>query len=46
MGRRVVARARRIHLAGVREHFLGRCTDDEPATMVTVWERLPPGCTA
>lgn len=44
-GRRVFTRARRTHLAGVREHFLNHCTDDELATLVNVWERLLPGCT-
>ena len=44
-GGRVVIRARRTHLAGVREHFLSHCTDDELATMVAVWERVLPGCT-
>lgn len=45
-GRRAFLRARRTHLAGVRELFLGKCTDEELATMATLWERLFPGATA
>ena len=44
-GQRAFLRARRTHLAGVRELFLGRCNDEEIAVMVELWERLLPGCT-
>lgn len=45
-GQRRFVRARRTHLATVREHFLGRCTDDELAILAELWERLVPGSTA
>lgn len=44
-GQRAFVRARRTHLAAVQELFLGRCSDDELAMMVGLWERLLPGCT-
>ncbi len=44
-GRRLFARARRTHLEAVTRLFLDRCSPDELATMVAVWERLSPGCT-
>ena len=44
-GQRAFTRARRTHLAGVRELFLGRCSEEEVRTMVKLWERLLPGCT-
>ena len=44
-GQRAFARARRAHLAEVRERFLDRCSEEEFATLVAVWERLLPGST-
>ena len=44
-GHRAFTRARRTHLAGVRELFLDRCRDDELALITDLWERLLPGCT-
>ena len=44
-GRRVFLRARRTHLAGVRDNFLAHCSDEELAVMARVWERLLPGST-
>lgn len=44
-GRRTFVRARRTHLAAVQRHFLDRCTPQELAVMVAVWERVLPGCT-
>ena len=45
-GQRTFVRAKKIHLAGVREHFLGRCTEQDLAVLVDVWERVLPGSTA
>ena len=42
-GRRLLARARPAHLAGVRERFLRNLTDAEMAALAEVWERLVPG---
>lgn len=44
-GRRAYTRARRTHLAGLRELFIGRCSEEELAMLVSLWERLLPGCT-
>lgn len=44
-GQKAFLRARRTHLAGVRAHFLDRCTEAELETLVAVWERLLPGST-
>jgi len=42
-GRRLFAAARRTHLAGVRERFLERFTDEELRTLAGFWQRLQPG---
>lgn len=39
-GRAALAEARRTHLAGVREHFLERFTEEELRTLGGFWERL------
>jgi DNA-binding MarR family transcriptional regulator len=44
-GRKAFARARRTHLAGVREGFLERFDAKELAQMTEFWERLLPGST-
>lgn len=44
-GKKAFVRARKTHLAGVRERFLERCSAEELALMVDVWERLLPGST-
>jgi DNA-binding MarR family transcriptional regulator len=38
--------ARATHLAGVRERFLSRVTEQELAELAAVWERVLPGITA
>ena len=30
----------------IRAHFLGRCSDEELATLAALWERLLPGSTS
>jgi DNA-binding MarR family transcriptional regulator len=45
-GQRTFVRARTIHLASVREHFLAHCTDKELDVLASVWERVLPGATA
>jgi DNA-binding MarR family transcriptional regulator len=45
-GRRLFARARVTHLAGVRERFLGHLSDQERESLAAVWERLRPGAAA
>ena len=42
-GRELFATARRTHLAGVHERFLGRFSREELRTLVALWERLQPG---
>ena len=42
-GRELFAAARRTHLAGVRERFLARFSEDELLTFAGFWERLLPG---
>ena len=42
-GRKVFAAARRTHLSGVRERFLGRFTKPELLTLAALWERIEPG---
>jgi DNA-binding MarR family transcriptional regulator len=44
-GRKAFLRARRTHLAGVRERFLGRFDERELEQMAEFWERLLPGST-
>ncbi len=39
-------RARATHLAGVRERFLSRVTEQELAGLAALWERVLPGITA
>jgi DNA-binding MarR family transcriptional regulator len=45
-GRRRFVGAGRTHLETVRAHFLGRCSDEELATLAALWERLLPGSTS
>ncbi len=42
-GRELFATARRTHLAGVHERFLGRFSREELRTLTALWERLQPG---
>jgi DNA-binding MarR family transcriptional regulator len=42
-GEQVLARARPTHLAGVRERFLSRFSDDELVQLALFWERVRPG---
>ena len=42
-GRELLTAARRTHLAGVRERFLDRFSDDELLTLAGCWERVRPG---
>jgi DNA-binding MarR family transcriptional regulator len=44
-GRKAFARARRTHLAEVRQRFLERFDERELAQMAAFWERLLPGST-
>ena len=44
-GRKAFLRARRTHLAGVRERFLARFDERELSQMAEFWERLLPGST-
>ena len=44
-GRKAFLRARRTHLAGVRQRFLQRFDERELAQMTEFWERLLPGST-
>ncbi|HEX2503393.1 MAG TPA: MarR family transcriptional regulator [Miltoncostaeaceae bacterium] len=44
-GQRAFVRARRTHVAEVRKRFLDRCSEEELATLVELWERLLPGST-
>lgn len=41
-GRSQLAAARATHLAGVREHFLSRFSDDELRMLGDLWERVRP----
>ena len=45
-GRAAFERARRTHLAGVRERFLGPLSGEEREMLAQLWERLLPGATA
>lgn len=42
-GRQRFADARRTHLAGVRDRFLGEFSATELKTLASMWERLQPG---
>lgn len=42
-GRKLFAAARRTHLAGVRERFLDRFSDEDMRTFAAFWERIQPG---
>jgi len=42
-GRKLFAAARRTHLAGVRNLFLDRFTDEELRVFAASWERVQPG---
>jgi DNA-binding MarR family transcriptional regulator len=42
-GRAVFERARRTHLAGVRERFLSHLSRDEQRTLAELWEKVSPG---
>ena len=42
-GRELFARARKTHLDGVRERFLGRLSADEQRTLAALWEKVSPG---
>ena len=44
-GQRAFVRGRKTHLAEVREQFLDRCSEEELALLVDLWERLLPGST-
>ncbi len=44
-GREAFAAARRTHLSGVRERFLGRFSEAELLTLAALWERIEPGTT-
>jgi DNA-binding MarR family transcriptional regulator len=46
LGREKLAAARTTHLAGVREHFIGRFNDAELDLLASFWERLCPGASA
>lgn len=39
-GRRKLAKARPDHLAGVREHYLGRLADEDLKALARAWERI------
>jgi DNA-binding MarR family transcriptional regulator len=45
-GRKLFAAARRTHLAGVRERFLDRFSDEELLSFAAFWERVQPGAAA
>jgi DNA-binding MarR family transcriptional regulator len=45
-GRAALAQARPTHLAGVRERFLGRFSDDELELLAGFWERVLPEAAA
>jgi len=42
-GRKLFAAARRTHLAGVRDRFADRFTDEELRVFAALWERVQPG---
>src|SRR5688572_28194542 len=42
-GRDLFERARRTHLDGVRERFLGHLSRDEQRTLAELWEKVSPG---
>jgi DNA-binding MarR family transcriptional regulator len=42
-GDELLSRARPTHLAGVRERFLSRFSEDELKTLARFWERVHPG---
>jgi DNA-binding MarR family transcriptional regulator len=42
-GRELFQRARRTHLAGVRERFLSHLSADELRTLAELWEKVAPG---
>lgn len=42
-GEQVLEQARATHLAGVRERFLSRFSEDELRTLAAYWERVVPG---
>jgi DNA-binding MarR family transcriptional regulator len=42
-GEQALARARPTHLAGVRERFLSRFSEDELEQLALFWERVRPG---
>ena len=44
-GREAFAAARRTHLSGVRERFLGRFSEAELVALGELWERIEPGAT-
>ena len=44
-GQKAFVRARTTHLAEVGRRFVGRCSDEELATLVAIWERVLPGST-
>lgn len=43
LGHERLQEARRTHLAGVREHFLGHFDEAELAALADYWERVAPG---
>ena len=45
-GRRAFAAARRTHLSGVRQRFLGSFSAAELLTLAALWERIEPGAAA
>lgn len=42
-GRELFARARKTHLDGVRERFLGRLSAGEQRALAALWEKVSPG---
>jgi DNA-binding MarR family transcriptional regulator len=42
-GRELFASARKTHLDGVRERFLGRLSADEQRKLAALWEKVSPG---
>jgi DNA-binding MarR family transcriptional regulator len=44
-GRELFRRARRTHLAGVRERFTAHFSCDELGTLAAFWEKVAPGAT-
>jgi DNA-binding MarR family transcriptional regulator len=45
-GRELFRRARRTHLDGVRERFLGHLSEPDRAALAEIWEKVQPGASA